>query len=81
VLAGAENPKGAQAFIDFLLGHDAQAALPDAMYVFPVVTGTPLPADWSTYAVQPTKPWTVSPQDIDTHRDEWLRTWSDLVSQ
>ena len=81
VLAGAENPKGAQAFIDFLLGHDAQAALPDAMYVFPVVTGTPLPADWSTYAVQPTKPWTVSPEDIDTHRDEWLRTWSDLVSQ
>ena len=81
VLAGAKNPKGAQAFVDFLLGHDAQAALPDAMYVFPVVEGTPLPADWSTYAVQPTKPWTVSPQDIDAHRDEWLRTWSDLVSR
>jgi thiamine transport system substrate-binding protein len=81
VLAGAKNPKGARAFVDFLLDRDVQAALPDAMYVFPVVKGTPLPADWSTYAVQPSKPWTVSPQDIDAHRDEWLRTWSDLVSQ
>jgi thiamine transport system substrate-binding protein len=81
VLAGAKNEKGAQALVDFLLSSDVQAALPDAMYVFPVAAGTPLPADWTKYAVQPTKPWTVAPADIDQHRDEWLRTWSDLVSQ
>jgi thiamine transport system substrate-binding protein len=81
VLAGAKNPKGAQAFVDFLLAPDAQAALPDAMYVFPVASGTPLPADWSRFAQQPTKPWSVSPEAIDAHRDTWLRTWSDLVSQ
>ena len=23
----------------------------------------------------------LAPEDIDAHRDEWLRTWSDLVSQ
>ncbi|SFC19636.1 thiamine transport system substrate-binding protein [Nocardioides terrae] len=81
VLAGAKNEKGARALVDFLLSKDVQAALPDAMYVFPVAQDAPLPADWSKFAVQPTKPWTVSPEDIDAHRDEWLRTWSDLVSR
>ncbi|MDH2414197.1 thiamine ABC transporter substrate-binding protein [Nocardioides sp. CER19] len=81
VLTGAKNPKGARELVDFLLTPQVQAALPDAMYVFPVAKGTPLPADWAKFAVQPTNPWTVSPQAIDAHRDEWLRTWSDLVSQ
>jgi len=81
VLAGAKNVKGAQALVDFLVSPQVQAALPDAMYVFPVEKGLPLPASWAKFAVQPTKPWTVSPEEIDAHRDEWLRTWSDLVSQ
>jgi thiamine transport system substrate-binding protein len=81
VLTGAKNEKGARALVDFLLSSDVQAALPDAMYVFPVAQGTTLPDDWSRFAAQPTKPWRVSPEDIDTHRDEWLRSWSDLVSR
>ena len=81
VLAGAKNEKGARELVDFLLSPDVQAALPDAMYVFPVAEDTPLPSEWAKFAVQPTDPWTVSPEDIDAHRDEWLRTWSDLVSQ
>ena len=81
MLAGAQNVKGAEAFVDFLLSPEVQRALPDAMYVFPVRSGTPLPAAWARYAVQPTHPLTVSPADITAHRDEWLRQWSDLVSQ
>jgi thiamine transport system substrate-binding protein len=81
VLAGAKNPKGAEELVDFLVSPAVQAALPDAMYVFPVAKGTALPADWAKFAVQPTKPWKVAPEDIDAHRDEWLRTWSDLVSR
>ena len=81
VLQGAKNAKGAEELVDFLLSSDIQAALPDAMYVFPVAQGTPLPADWARFAVQPTKPWKVAPADIDKNRDAWLRTWSDLVSR
>jgi len=81
VLAGAQNVTGAEAFVDFLLSPEVQRALPDAMYVFPVRSGTPLPTAWARYAVQPTHPLTVSPADITAHRDEWLRQWSDLVSQ
>lgn len=81
VLAGAANPAGAAKLVDFLLSPEVQRALPDAMYVFPVVAGTPLPADWARFAVQPTKPLTVAPDRIDAQRDAWLRTWSDLVSR
>ena len=81
MLAGAQNVKGAEAFVDFLLSPEVQRALPDAMYVFPVRSGTPLPAAWARYAVQPTHPFTVSPADITAHRDEWLRQWSDIVSR
>jgi thiamine transport system substrate-binding protein len=81
VLAGAQNVKGAEAFVDFLLSPEVQQALPDAMYVFPVRSGTPLPAAWARYAVQPAHPLTVSPADITAHRDEWLRQWSDIVSR
>jgi thiamine transport system substrate-binding protein len=81
VLAGAQNVKGAEAFVDFLLSPEVQRALPDAMYVFPVRSGTPLPSAWARYAVQPTHPLTVSPAEISAHRDQWLRQWSDLVSR
>lgn len=81
VLAGAENGAGAQAFVDFLLSPDVQAALPESMYVFPVADGTPLPADWAAHATRPSAPLAVAPDEIDQNRDEWLRTWSDLVSQ
>ncbi len=39
VLAGADNPDGARALVEFLLGEDVQAALPESMYVFPVRDG------------------------------------------
>ena len=81
VLAGAQNPAGAEALVDFMLGKRFQAALPDAMYVFPVRQGTPLPAAWARFAVQPRHPYAVSPAEISAHRDAWLREWSDIVSR
>jgi thiamine transport system substrate-binding protein len=81
VLAGADNVQGARSFIQFLLSPAAQRALPDAMYVFPVRKGTPLPTAWARYAVQPQHPYTVSPADISAHRDAWLRQWSDIISR
>lgn len=81
VLTGAPNPEGAEALIEFLLSPDVQKALPDAMYVYPVRQGTPLPPAWARFAIQPKHPYSVSPSDISAHRDEWLREWSDIVSR
>jgi thiamine transport system substrate-binding protein len=81
VLTGAANPQGAKEFVAFLLSPAVQQALPDSMYVFPVRRGTPLPAAWARYAVQPRHPYDVSPADISAHREAWLREWSDIVSR
>jgi thiamine transport system substrate-binding protein len=80
VLTGARNPEGARAVVDFLLSPEVQRALPDAMYVFPVRQGTPLPAAWARYAVQPQHPYDVSPAEVTAHREEWLQQWSSIVS-
>jgi thiamine transport system substrate-binding protein len=81
VLAGANNPEGAQALVDFMLSRPFQEALPEAMYVFPVDAGAPLPEDWASFAEQPERPYTVDPAAIAEHRDEWLRDWSDVTSR
>ena len=81
VLEHAHNTAGAEAFVRFLDSPEVQAALPESMYVFPVVKGVKLPSDWARYAVQPTHPFSYDPVAIARHRDEWLRDWSDITSR
>lgn len=81
VLAGANNPDGAEAVIDWLLSPEVQAALPESMYVFPVAADTELPALWASHAIQPEEPLTLDPADIAEHRDQWLTEWSDITSR
>lgn len=80
VLAGAENPEGGAALVDYLLSPAVQEALPESMYVFPVVDDTELPADWARFAERPDEPYAVDPADIAAYRDTWLREWADLTS-
>jgi thiamine transport system substrate-binding protein len=81
VLAGAENPEGAQALVDFMVGRDFQQALPEAMYVFPVDSGAELPADWAQFAQRPTQPLTVDPAEIAANREQWLQEWTDITTR
>jgi thiamine transport system substrate-binding protein len=80
VLAGAQNPDGAEALVDFMLTKPFQEALPDAMYVFPVDPSIALPGDWAKFAKQPDQPLTVDPAEIASHRDQWLTDWTDITS-
>ncbi len=81
VLAGADNPEGATALIDFLETTEVQESLPESMYVFPVDANAKLPSDWAEFAVRPVQPFTVDPAEIAEHRDEWLQQWSDVTSR
>jgi len=81
VLAGAENPEGAEQVVDWLLSDEVQAALPDSMYVYPVAADAPLPADWETFAPRGDGAYDVDPASIDENRDAWLREWSDVTSR
>jgi len=80
VLAGAADSQGAKAFVDFMTQRAFQEALPDNMYVFPVDQHAKLPPVWARYAKVAPKPFSLPPREIATHRDEWLRRWSDLTS-
>jgi thiamine transport system substrate-binding protein len=81
VLEGADNPDGARALIDFLLSDEVQAALPESMYVFPVVDGVELPEDWARYAEQPDAPYEVDPAEIAANRESWLEEWRDVTTR
>jgi thiamine transport system substrate-binding protein len=81
VLQGASNPQAAKQFIDFMLGRQFQSALPEQMYVYPVDTSVPLPADWARWAKVAPHPVTMPPHEITAHRDQWLGEWRDVTSQ
>jgi thiamine transport system substrate-binding protein len=81
VLKGARNPAGARAFIAFMMQRPFQEALPENMYVYPVDDRAPLPATWARFARTADHPFTVPPDQIAKHREEWLREWSDVTSR
>lgn len=81
VLRGAKNPAGAKALIDWMSGKTFQASLPESMYVFPVDQQVALPADWKKFAVSPTDPITVSPNEIEKNRQTWLTQWQSVATE
>lgn len=80
VISGAANAVGAGKFIDFLLTPEVQAAIPESLYMFPVVPGTPLPEQWERFAVLTDEPIDVPQSEIGVNRDEWIRAWTDATS-
>lgn len=79
VLAGAENPEGAQAVVDWLLSPAFQADLPGQMYVYPVDPEAPLPPRWERFAPLAEQPYGLDPAEIDANRSRWVQEWTDTV--
>ena len=76
------TPRAPQALVDFLLSREVQAALPDAMYVFPVDAGAALPADWAQFAAQPDRPLRGRPgRDRRATATQWLPSGRDVISR
>jgi thiamine transport system substrate-binding protein len=80
VIAGTKNPSGAKKLIDFLHSVTVQTDIPENMYVFPVNPAAPLPSGWEVTAPQATKPWVVSPADIDKNRERWITEWAAVAT-
>lgn len=78
VLAGAANPEGARAVIDWLLSPEVQASIPENMYMYPV-TDVDLPESWTQFAPLAPEPFHVEPDVISENRDAWLEQWTDTV--
>ena len=75
VLKNAKNPKGARAVVKYLLGAKFQASFPQAMYMYPIVAGTPIPTAWSNFTQ--IAPHTYGDKlDFNANRKSWLAKWS-----
>lgn len=79
VLHGAAHPSAAKKLIDFMLTHTFQADVPLQMFVYPSVTGTPLPAVFTKFSTVPAHPLTLTPAQIGRDRTAWIQQWTDHV--
>ncbi len=81
VVAGAKNPEGAQAFVDFLLSDPVQEAIPANMYMYPVNADIALPAEWGKYAQLTDKPIEIDEAQVAENRDAWIKAWTTLYEE
>ena len=79
LLGNAKNTKGGKAFIDFLLTKEFQQDMPLNMFVYPVVKGAQVPADFTKYGPAAKHPETMPPAKIAANRDQWVKSWTSLV--
>jgi thiamine transport system substrate-binding protein len=79
VLAGADNPEGARALVDFLASPEFQGDIPGQMYMYPADETVEIPAEWQQFAPLASDPFEVPPADVAEHRDEWIEQWTATV--
>jgi len=79
VLKGAANPEGAKAVVDYLLSREFQDTIADTMYMYPIDDEAAIPEEWQRFAPTPSAPHDLSPGQIDTGREGWLKTWSEAT--
>ena len=78
ILRGSSKTKAAAVFLEFMLGSSFQADVPGQMYVYPVVTGTPLPETFAKYTAPVSAPLSLPYADVAANRDRWIAQWSAL---
>ncbi|WP_225823165.1 thiamine ABC transporter substrate-binding protein [Streptomyces naphthomycinicus] len=79
LLSNARNTKGGKAFLDFLLTKEFQEDMPLNMFVYPVVKGAVVPADFTRYGPRAEDPEIMAPGKIAANRDQWVKSWTSLV--
>lgn len=79
VLAGAANPAGARALIDFMLTPAFQNDVPLNMFVFPVASAATLPDVFAEHAVLADDPLMIDPAVVEANRDAWTDRWVEIV--
>ena len=81
VLAGAANPAGGKAFVEWMLSTAVQEDVPGQMYMYPVDQAAALPEGLEKFGPLADSPVVVSPADITAHREEWIATWTEAVGK
>ena len=80
VLAGTDNPEGAQQLVDFLVSERFQREVPLNLFVFPVNSTVVLDPVFTDAAAIPDSPLTLPPAEIDANRADWIDRWTEIVT-
>jgi thiamine transport system substrate-binding protein len=79
VLQGTKHETAAGKLVDFMLSPKFQADVPLQMFVFPVRDDVALPPVFEQFAEVSPDPLTLPPEQISSHRDEWIKQWRATV--
>jgi thiamine transport system substrate-binding protein len=81
VLAGSGNEDAARQLVDFMLSPAVQAAVPEAMFVYPARSGVALPPEFDAFAPRPTAQQTASlpAGRVAEMQEVWLDAWTQVV--
>jgi thiamine transport system substrate-binding protein len=81
VLAGAANPAGARAVIDWLISPEVQQDVPLNMFVFPARTGTALPEVFTDFAAKVDQPLQLPANQVAEGLAQWLQDWGMVMGR
>lgn len=79
ILKGTRQPELARKLVDFMLSPAFQKDIPLNMWVFPALPDTPLPEVFRKYTRQAANPVLLTPEEIETGREKWIESWTDVV--
>jgi thiamine transport system substrate-binding protein len=79
ILKGTRNRDLAERWIDFMLGVAFQEDIPLKMFVFPANSQAELPEVFAKFTEIPENPVSISPDAIETNREEWINAWTRTV--
>jgi thiamine transport system substrate-binding protein len=79
ILKGTQNRALAEQWIDFMLGTAFQEDIPLKMFMFPANSQARLPDVFQRFAQVTRAPVTLPPDDIEAHREKWIRDWTETV--
>lgn len=81
VLAGAENPTGAQKVIDALLSRKVQEDIPLSMFVYPVRADASLPAVFTDFTPVIVTSASLPPEQVSEQLASLLETWGTVMNR
>jgi len=79
ILNGTLNRDHAEVWIDFMLSTTFQEDIPLQMFVLPVNENAELDDTFEKFLAVPDNPAFVSPEDIASKRETWIRDWTEVV--
>jgi thiamine transport system substrate-binding protein len=83
ILKGTQNEEAAKQFVDYMLSERFQTDIPGNMFVYPIVDGIALPAEFEQFSATPSAEQiaTLAPDTIETNLQRWLKEWTAVVEQ